>query len=244
VEPTFRHALIQGASRGIGLQLCRQLASEGTRVFATCRQPSTAGPLRQVTADVHRLDLEDETTIAAAAAAIGEETDALDLVMNVSGLLHEGALQPEKRLEDLDPAHLERLFRVNAIGPALVAKHVYRLLRHDRRAVLANVSARVGSIEDNRLGGWYGYRASKAAQNMLTKTMAIELKRKAKNAIVLALHPGTVDTGLSEPFQRNVPEGKLFPVERAARQLLTIVAKADESYHGTFRAWDDTSIPW
>ncbi len=244
--PTFRHALIQGASRGIGLELCRQLASEGTRVFATCRQPSTAGALRQVTADVLRLDLEDEVTITEAAEAIARETDALDLVMNVSGLLHDGDLQPEKRLEDLDPIHLERLFRVNAVGPALVAKHVHRLLRHDRRAVLANVSARVGSIEDNRLGGWYAYRASKAAQNMLTKTMAIELKRKAKKAIVLALHPGTVDTELSKPFQRNVPEGALFSVavERAARQLLAIVAKADDGYHGTFRAWDDTPIPW
>ena len=170
--PTFRTALIQGANRGLGLELARQLASEGTRVFGTCRHPDSAGALRQVTPDV------------------------------------------------------------------------LRLLRHERRAVLANLSARVGSIEDNRLGGWYGYRASKAAQNMLTKTMAIELKRKAKNVIVLALHPGTVDTGLSGPFQRNVPEGKLFSVERAARQLLAIVAKADEAHHGTFRAWDDTPIPW
>jgi len=243
-EPTFRTALIQGASRGIGLELARQLAADGTRVFGTCRQPSTAGPLRQVTPDVIRLDVEDEGTIAEATEAIGKQTDSLDLVMNVAGLLHDGELQPEKRLQDLEHEHLERLFRVNAIGPALVAKHVHRLLRHDRRAVLANLSARVGSIEDNGLGGWYGYRASKAAQNMLTRTIAIELKRKAKKAIVLALHPGTVDTDLSKPFQGNVPEDELFDVERAAEQLLTIVGKADESYHGTFRAWDDTPIPW
>jgi len=243
-EPTFRTALIQGASRGLGLEIARQLAAEGTRVFGTCRQPGTAGALQQVTADVVRLDLADESTIAAAAETVGSETDALDLVMNVSGLLHDGALQPEKRLEDLESTALARLFQVNAIGPALVAKHMHRLLKHDRRAVLANVSARVGSIEDNRLGGWYGYRASKAAQNMLTKTMAIELGRRAPNAIVLALHPGTVDTDLSKPFQRNVPEGKLFSVERAAGQLLAIVRDATEEDHGSFRAWDDSPIPW
>lgn len=243
-EPIFRTALIQGASRGLGLELARQLAARGTRVWATCRQPERAGALRRVTADVLRLDLEDEASIAAAAAELGRRTDSLELVMNVAGLLHDGALQPEKRLEDLDPDALTRLFRVNAIGPALVAKHVHRLLRHDRRAVLANLSARVGSIADNRLGGWYGYRASKAAQNMLTKSMAIELGRKAPNAIVLALHPGTVDTGLSKPFQRNVPEGELFAVERSARQLLAIVERAPPAYHGTFRAWDDSPIPW
>ena len=150
----------------------------------------------------------------------------------------------KKKLDDVAPEHLARSFRVNATGPLLVAKHVHPLLRHERKAVLATLSARVGSIGDNRLGGWYGYRASKAAQNMVVRTVAVELARKAKNAIVMALHPGTVDTGLSAPFQRNVPPGKLFEVERAARQLLAIVDRADASYHGTFRAWDDTEIPW
>jgi NAD(P)-dependent dehydrogenase (short-subunit alcohol dehydrogenase family) len=243
--PRIRHALVQGASRGLGLELTRQLVERGVAVFATCREPERAPELQEVgPATVLRLDVEDERSVEAAAGRIGERTDTLDLVMNVAGLLQDGGLRPEKKLGDIDPGHLARLFAVNATGPLLVAKHVHPLLRHDRRAVLANISARVGSIEDNRLGGWYGYRASKAAQNMLTRTLAVELGRKAPNAIVMALHPGTVDTGLSKPFQRNVPDEKLFTVERAARQLLAIVDAATPPYHGTFRAWDDTVIPW
>ena len=112
------------------------------------------------------------------------------------------------------------------------------------KAAFTAISARVGSIADNRLGGWYAYRASKAAQNMFTKNLAIELGRRAKNLCVLALHPGTVDTGLSAPFQKNVPEEKLFSVERAAGQLLAIVRRATPAETGRFYAWDGAEIPW
>ncbi len=240
----IRNALVVGANRGLGLELTRQLRERGARVFATARVPSAARALAATGAEVVALDVEDEASIARAVALVREGTSTLDLVLHVAGLLHDGELQPEKKLDDVAPEHLARSFRVNATGPLLVAKHVHPLLRHERKAVLATLSARVGSIGDNRLGGWYGYRASKAAQNMVVRTVAVELSRKAKNAIVMALHPGTVDTGLSAPFQRNVPPGKLFEVERAARQLLAIVDRADASYHGTFRAWDDTEIPW
>ena len=240
----IRHALVVGASRGIGLELARQLRARGARVFGTTRAPERAAELREVTPDVLALDVEREPSIAEAVEAIRAETVRLDLVLHVAGLLHDGALQPEKKLEDLDPEHLARLFRVNATGPILVAKHAHPLLRHGDKAVFASLSARVGSIGDNRLGGWYGYRASKAAQNQLIRCLSIELGRKAKNAIVVALHPGTVDTELSAPFQRHVPEDKLFEPPRAARQLLAICDAADASYHGTFRAWDDSIIPW
>ena len=127
-----------------------------------------------------------------------------------------------------------------------MAKHFHRLLTdHRERAVLANLSARVGSIEDDRLGGWYAYRGSKAAQNLFTRNLSIELGRLSKRVIVLALHPGTVDTDLSAPFQRNVPEERLFSVERAARQLLEIVDHASrDTHHGGFFAWDGAPIPW
>lgn len=165
-------------------------------------------------------------------------------LVNVAGLLHDGRLGPERRLEEVDPAQLARLFAVNAYGPLLVAKHFYRLMVHEERAVLANVSARVGSIGDNRLGGWYAYRASKAAQNMFTKNLAIEFKRRAKNLVVVALHPGTVDTDLSRPFRRSVPPSKLFSVDRAASQLLEIIDQVGPADSGNFIGWDGQRIPW
>lgn len=162
--------------------------------------------------------------------------------MNVAGLLHDEEHGPERRVRDLDPVWLHRTYAVNAVGPLLVAKHFASLLQHQQRAVLANVSARVGSIEDDRAGGWYGYRASKAAQNMFTKNLSIELSRRHGELVVLALHPGTVDTGLSKSFQRGVKT--LFSVERAAGQLLDIVDAATPADNGRFIAWDGTTIPW
>ena len=124
------------------------------------------------------------------------------MIINCAGLLHDGdSLQPEKRLADVTAASLERSFAVNAIGPLLIAKHFQGMLHPQRLAVFATLSARVGSIGDNRTGGWYSYRASKAAQNMITKNLSIELHRRARGVICVALHPGTVDTGLSRPFQ-------------------------------------------
>jgi NAD(P)-dependent dehydrogenase (short-subunit alcohol dehydrogenase family) len=117
-------------------------------------------------------------------------------------------------------------------------------MRHGRRAVIANLSARVGSIGDNRIGGWYAYRASKAAQNQITKTASIELRRKAPALVCVALHPGTVDTDLSAPFQGNVPEGKLFSVERAARQLLEVIDGLGPDDTGRFFDWAGEPVEW
>jgi NAD(P)-dependent dehydrogenase (short-subunit alcohol dehydrogenase family) len=241
----LRTAVIQGASRGLGLELVRQLVADGVTVFATCRRPEDAYDLRTLVGDrALRLDVEDEGSVEAAAAQVAGRVDAVDLLINVAGLLHDGPLQPEKKLSDLDPAHLRRLFAVNAIGPALVAKHFGPLLRRAPRAVLANVSARVGSIDDNRLGGWYGYRASKAAQNMFTRTMAREFSRGPGQVSVVALHPGTVDTDLSAPFSGRVPPDKLFDVERGARQLLARCREVTPETTGGFVAWDGSPIPW
>ena len=228
-----RHSWIQGASRGIGLEMTRQLLAveDGSHVFASCRDPSNAARLTAL-ASAHPsrltilgLDVTDEKGIERAAESISAQTDRLHLVVNVAGVLHGPDFGPEKRLGQIDPDVLRRVFTVNAFGPLLVAKHVHRLLRHDERAVFASLSARVGSISDNRLGGWYAYRGSKAAQNMFTKTIAIELGRVAPKAIVVGLHPGTVDTDLSGPFQRNVPPGQLQSTEQSAASLLSVIAR-------------------
>ena len=191
------------------------------------------------------IDVTDELSVASAAERIGRDMSKLDLLVNCAGVLHdEKDVRPEKRLEAVDPGALRRVFEVNAFGPLLVAKHFLPLLRHAERAVLANVSARVGSIGDNRLGGWYAYRSSKAAQNMFTRTLSIELARRAPNAICVALHPGTVDTDLSRPFQRKVVPERLFDPDRAASQLLKVIDALTPEQSGSFLAWDGSAIPW
>ena len=245
-------ALVQGASRGLGTALARVLLATDRRrrVFATCRTPQTAGALAELASleprlEILPLDVTCEESIGAAADLVRERAGSLDLLVNVAGVLHgDRGLVPEKLLEAVSPDHMRRVFEVNAFGPLLVAKHFHPLLAHDRRAVLANVSARVGSIGDNRAGGWYAYRGSKAAQNMFTRTIAIELRRRAPNAIVVAIHPGTVDTDLSRPFQRSVPPARLFDGERAARQLLAVLDALTADQSGSFVAWDGSTIPW
>ncbi len=249
-----RVALVQGASRGLGLAFARALLDRADvdRVVATCRDPEASEGLARLRSERGDalvsvpLDVRDETTIAAAAARVADECGPrLHWLISCAGVLHEGPdLSPEKKLEDADPERLRAVFEVNAFGPLLVAKHFLGLLRHDERAVLANVSARVGSIGDNRLGGWYAYRASKAAQNMFTRNLTIELGRRAPNVICLALHPGTVDTELSRPFQRNVPAERLFDAKRAADQLLGVIDSCTRDDSGRFLAWDGEPIPW
>ncbi len=217
---SLRRAAIIGSSGGIGAAFVSALAATGTEVHGLARPD---------------LDLEDEASVAAAAARIG---GPLDLVIVATGWL---GTTPEKAMRELSAATLARYFAVNATGPALVAKHFLPLLAKDRRAVFAALSARVGSISDNRLGGWYGYRASKAALNMLVKTLAIELTRSRPDALCVALHPGTVNTGLSKPFQRGVPD--LFTPERSARAMLDVLARLSPEDSGGCFAWDGNRIP-
>lgn len=242
---------MQGASRGIGLEFARQLASRDDvdLVLASCRNPATAEVLAALGASpkvrVMRLDVEDESSLRDAAALAADHTPHLNLLVNAAGMLHTpDGIGPERRLDGLQPGSLARSFAINATGPALVVKHFRTLLQKADRPVVANISARVGSIGDNRLGGWYGYRASKAAQNQLTRCMAIELGRGPRPVAVIALHPGTVDTDLSRPFQGGVPPDKLFSTERAVRQLLGIIDGVTREQSGRFFAWDGSEIPW
>jgi NAD(P)-dependent dehydrogenase (short-subunit alcohol dehydrogenase family) len=248
------NALIQGASRGIGLEFARQCLAEPRigHVVATCRSPRDATGLEGLAAahpgrlTVLPLDATDEASIVAATAAIARVAPRLHLVVNCAGVLHDEArgMKPEKRLADVRPESLARAFAVNAIGPLLVARHCEPLLAHAERAVFASLSARVGSIEDNRLGGWYAYRASKAALNMYTRTLAIEWARSRRNVICVALHPGTTNTGLSRPFQANVPAGKLFGVDYAVAQMLGVIDRLQPADSGQFFAWNGERIPW
>jgi NAD(P)-dependent dehydrogenase (short-subunit alcohol dehydrogenase family) len=214
-------AIVIGASGGIGAALADALAEEENDVVRLTRA---------------ELDLTDEPSIAAAAARVGKA----DLVIVATGLLHDADHGPEKARRDLDPAWLARQYAVNAIGPALVAKHFLPILPRTGRSVFAALSARVGSISDNRLGGWYGYRASKAALNQLIRTLAIEDKRRNDRGIVVGLHPGTVDTRLSKPFQQSGRD--LFQPDRAAVQLLDVLDTLKPNDSGKLFAWDNAEI--
>lgn len=234
-------AMVFGASGGVGAALVRALADDPrcAGVQALARKSLASAP--KITA--HSFDLEDEASICEAvrlASACGPP----DLAIVATGLLHDGHMQPEKTFRALDPALLAKAYAINAIGPALIARHVLPLLPRDSKSVFAALSARVGSISDNRTGGWHAYRASKAALNMLVRTCAIELRVKNPAALCVTLHPGTVDTTMSKPFQANVPAPRLFAPETAAAHLLTVIDRLTPADSGQLFAWDGAAIPF
>ncbi len=185
------------------------------------------------------LDLLDEASIAAAAEAAGT---GLTLVIDATGFLHDVSHRPEKSLREVDPSHMARSFAINATGPALLMKHFLPRLARDQRAVFATLSARVGSISDNRLGGWHSYRAAKAALNQVVRTAAIELARTHRQATLVALHPGTVDTGLSAPFAKTGLEVRT-PVE-AARRLVAVIDALTPERSGLLLDIEGAPIPF
>lgn len=239
---TPRSVAVFGASGGIGQAFCQALQADETvsRVFELSRTPlGTSGPKSTQLF----FDMRDERSIAIAAQEITDH-GLLHLAIVATGVLHDDGVQPEKRGLDLDSAKMEHLFQVNTIGPALIAKHVLPLLDRDHRSVFAALSARVGSISDNHLGGWHSYRASKAALNMMLRTLSVELSYKNPHGICVALHPGTVDTDLSQPFQRNVADGKLFTPQYAATRMLSVLDKLSPEDSGGFFAWDGEPISY
>ncbi len=250
---TAAHVLVTGASSGIGLGLVSQLLAN--RHVATVTAASRRGTGSDELAALGResggerllaldVDLTDEAALGALAVHLRESNKHLHLVINAAGVLHADGLRPERSITQLTGNALSQAFALNAFAPILLARALMPLLDRDEGSVFASLSARVGSIGDNRLGGWYAYRASKAAQNQLIRTFSVELARRNPKARCLLLHPGTVDTPLSEPFQANVPEEKLFSVERASRQLLEIIARCTPSDSGRFIAWNGQDIPW
>ena len=248
---TRQNALVVGASQGIGLGFVQQLLKDDRfeAVYGTYRRPELAQELLALAEQCPQLsclpvDVTEEETIAAAIAQIQARTPQLHRAVYCVGLLHDGDFQPEKSLRQITGENLVRSFQTNAVGAALLAKHLLPLLKHDQPSLLAAISAKVGSIGDNRLGGWYGYRASKAALNMLIKTASLEYARRSPNTTIALLHPGTTDTRLSEPFQRGVPPEKLFSVERTVAQLMAVMDGLTPADSGDFFSWDGTRLPW
>lgn len=245
------HVLVTGTSEGIGLALVEHLLADphSARVFAGCRQPATASALQALDHGDGRLvivplDVTDERSIETAMAEIARHAPQLDLVINTAGVLHDAdGLQPERRLADVQAKNLLHAFDVNALGTLRLARGAEALLRASESARFMSLSARVGSIGDNRLGGWYAYRASKAALNMLIRTLSIEWGRLRPPILCAALHPGTVATGLSAPFAANRGTPPFSPME-AAVNLRAVIDGLDIDRSGSFLAWDGTTIPW
>ncbi len=221
-------ALVIGASGALGTAFCELLKQD----------PRCAGVRALGRHTVPELDLERPETIANAATELAAEAP-YQLIVHAAGLLHRDRIKPEKSFSAIESEALQAVFQVNTLGPALVLRHFLPLL--EPRGAMAMLSAKVGSIGDNRLGGWYAYRASKAALNMLIKTAAIELARTRPQSRLLSLHPGTVVSGLSQPFRGAT---KARPADIAAAQLLTLIDQLTPADSGHFFAYDGERLPW
>ncbi|RZJ03669.1 MAG: SDR family NAD(P)-dependent oxidoreductase [Brevundimonas sp.] len=223
-------AVVIGSSGGIGAAVAGLLRASGRFAVVHALSRSYAG-----------FDLEDEASIAGAAGRIAEGPQPT-LIFIATGVLHHG-FEPERGYRALTADHMLRDYRINTVGPALVAKHFLPLAPRDRRIVFSALSARVGSIGDNRLGGWHSYRASKAALNMVLRNLAVELGRTHPQAVVAGLHPGTVDTALSQPFQRAVRPERLFTAGHSAERLLAVIEGLTPADSGGVFAWDGARLP-
>lgn len=233
-----RRAAVIGASGGIGGALCRALENDGWRVAAGSR----SGAATEGAETSFRCDVTDEVSIASATDFLRPDPPEWIIVTTGVLTLADGT-GPERSYRQIDGNAMAEAFRVNTIGPALVAKHLLPLYPRDRAAVFAVLGARVGSIGDNRLGGWHSYRASKAALAMLVRNFAIETRRTHPALRVIGLHPGTVDTALSEPFQSNLPAGQLTDPDIAAVRLIEVMAGASTEQSGMVVDWKGEIVP-
>lgn len=244
-----KNVVIVGASGGIGLGFVRYFLHQvpfPVKIWATHRHPSaellTLSQQFEPRLTLVPLDITQADQIEQFSQQLGKTP--VHWLINCVGILHVDGHAPEKSLRHLNPEQLQRYFAVNTIGPLLLAKYFLPHFRHGEPSIFATLSAKVGSITDNQLGGWYGYRASKAALNMGLKTTAIEYRRVAPNNAVVMLHPGTTDTDLSKPFQKNVPPEKLFSVDRTVDQLMAILLGVKPEDSGSFYNWDGALLPW
>ena len=243
------YALVLGASGGIGSALVTQFLSDPsiTRVFAISRV-GESDSIGALVAEANKLvwiktDY-DEASMVGVTEQLKSHAGQFGRVCICHGLLHSDTIWPEKRLEDINAGNLHEIFQSNTVVPALWLKLLFNLLKGKQPCVVATLSARVGSIGDNRMGGWHSYRASKAALNMVLKNMAIEYGRRAKNVKLIAFHPGTTDTSLSKPFQASVPRDKLFTPAFVATQLAGVMNTADVDGQLTYLDWNSELIVW
>lgn len=234
------NALIVGGSGGIGCALVAALCQREATASVTATYHSNKPGFTHVKLRWQPLDVLDEGAVK----ALLEDLPQLDYLLNAAGVLHCAEGSPEKTISRLDPHWFLRSMQINALPSLILAKYAKPLFKHSERPVFATVSARVGSIAENRLGGWYSYRSSKAALNMALKSLSIEWQRSLPRAVVAALHPGTTDTALSSPFQANVAAGKLFSPEQTANYLLKVVDGLQAQDSGRFWSWDGSELPW
>jgi NAD(P)-dependent dehydrogenase (short-subunit alcohol dehydrogenase family) len=248
---TKTNALIFGASRGIGLGFVKALLEkQDVNIYATYRRTNLSTELLSLETIHYQalhclaVDVTKEDQIANLSDYIQQTESKLHLVINCVGILHQGTLQPEKSLRHINSENLVYYLQVNSIASVLIAKHFLPLFCHSNKSVLAFIGAKIGSIRNNHLGGWYGYRASKAALNMFMRTIAIEYSRKCPQTIVVSLHPGTTDTDLSKPFQKNIPPHQLFSIEKTVNQLLEVIDSLTANDSGYFVSWEGNRVPW
>ena len=239
------NALVLGASGGLAQALIAQFLADQhiETVIAVSSKPAPDS----VQAESGLLWIQTEYAEHSMAEVVEQLKDysgSISRVCICHGLLHTDSLWPEKRLEDIKPEALHEIFQANAVVPALWLKLLHRVLKAKQPTIVAALSARVGSISDNRLGGWYAYRSSKSALNMLLKNIAIEYARRVKNVKLISFHPGTTDTDLSKPFQAAVPEGKLFTPEFVAERLIGIMDSAVVDGQLSYLDWDNKTIPY
>lgn len=229
-----------GSAGAIGAEFTYQLSQHYTNavIHAFSRDGSAITHKNIIT---HLIDYDCEDSIEQA-AELSSKNAPLDIVIVATGILHDKNVRPEKSLKDLTSEKMNHLFKINAILPALIAKHFTPKLNKKCKSLFVALSARVGSISDNKLGGWYAYRASKAALNMIIKTIAIEIRRQNQNAIIVGLHPGTVDSNLSKPFQANIPKEKLFTPEFSVLKMIKVLEGLTPHDSGKCFAWDGAVI--
>jgi NAD(P)-dependent dehydrogenase (short-subunit alcohol dehydrogenase family) len=248
-------ALVVGASRGVGLALAEALASgepggRPQRLFVTHRGEAVPDTLAALSArsagEIVPLpcELSSDADLATLGERLAEAEASLTLTIHAAGILHEGGLRPEKALRQVSRQALQRVFDVNAFAPLLVAQAILPRIPRQGPSQFAALSAMVGSIGDNRIGGWYSYRASKSALNQLLKTLAIEARRTHPDLCVTSIHPGTTDTDLSRPFQGNVPNGKLYTPGQSAQRILDVVLAGTPETSGRFMNWNGDALPW
>lgn len=249
---TARSCLVVGSTRGIGLALVHELLERGgfDHVIATYRSDEIPESLKEL-ARLHpdalllaQLDFSDAGSLEGFSQWLAGQEGSIELTVHVAGILHGENFQPEKSLDQCDPETLLHYFRINSIGPLMVARAVLENQSRKSEFTFAAVSAMVGSIGDNRKGGWYGYRASKAALNQFIRNLANECRLRFPGAAMVAIHPGTTDTDLSLPFQKNIPPGKLYSPQITAKRLLDVLDSVNAEKSGRFLNWNGAEIPW
>ncbi len=243
---TSNVAIVIGATSRIAISLIERLSNDESfsSIIAVSRQfPDKAESSKNHKVTRFQSDYTEES-ISKICEDLRPDKEKINRVFICNGILHDAELQPEKRIEDINTENLHKVFEINAIIPMLWVKYLKPVLANKQGCVLTVFSARIGSIEDNRRGGWYAYRASKAALNMLIKTAAIEYERVVKGTRFLVFHPGTTDTPLSKPFQKYVSQHKLFKPEFVASQLLALIEGNSLNKAVQFYGWDGKEIPW